>query len=292
MAETIKVYPLRTTRKNWVIPLVSIHECNSKCTITIKKVTENSETFFYVINNPLYDGEKCNLKGKLQKTIINIDSFDYNNPKSFIGPLYNSDNIVIPDKEIHLKLSFPLSRIINITIKSPDENGFTLKVLLNIIKNVYQYIYSEEERTSTVREFTYEKRCDVCLIDKHISNYLIPVSSQKECCICCNIKEKESLKLPCNHTFHKKCINKWIENSLTCPLCRENIIDCDKCNGRGMITYNYTGSVIPRENRGIFMNRNVTDGIFGIYGYDLEDLHINGLFYDNVEKILHLDINV
>jgi len=40
-----------------------------------------------------------------------------------------------------------------------------------------------------------------------------------ECSICLdNITRKRKL-LPCNHTFHYKCINKWFKNLHRCPLC-------------------------------------------------------------------------
>jgi hypothetical protein len=31
---------------------------------------------------------------------------------------------------------------------------------------------------------------------------------------------KKSYKTKCNHLFHKICIDKWLENNTTCPLCR------------------------------------------------------------------------
>ena len=46
-----------------------------------------------------------------------------------------------------------------------------------------------------------------------------------DCCICGdNIGTNEIAKtLVCNHTFHKKCINKWFKIKFTCPLCKHDL---------------------------------------------------------------------
>ena len=47
-----------------------------------------------------------------------------------------------------------------------------------------------------------------------------------ECTICLeDFKENEKLyKLTCNHYYHKGCIDSWLSNNHTCPLCRLNLI--------------------------------------------------------------------
>ncbi len=56
----------------------------------------------------------------------------------------------------------------------------------------------------------------------------------KECIICkCNYEENEGVRLlPCGHSFHKKCIDKWfMEGSVQCPVCRKNPFkDADVCH--------------------------------------------------------------
>ena len=48
---------------------------------------------------------------------------------------------------------------------------------------------------------------------------------EKECSICKdNIDDRDLVRLPCKHYFHKDCINEWFEIRNTCPLCRK-IID-------------------------------------------------------------------
>ena len=42
-----------------------------------------------------------------------------------------------------------------------------------------------------------------------------------ECVICLeNFTTKDSMALFCNHVFHKKCIEMWRKQCLTCPFCR------------------------------------------------------------------------
>ena len=41
----------------------------------------------------------------------------------------------------------------------------------------------------------------------------------QECSICLDNITKKRKVLPCNHTFHSKCINKWFKNLHRCPLC-------------------------------------------------------------------------
>ena len=45
------------------------------------------------------------------------------------------------------------------------------------------------------------------------------------CCICLNVmKDKcDVTKLKCNHLFHYKCLEKWVENKEVCPFCRGKI---------------------------------------------------------------------
>ena len=48
----------------------------------------------------------------------------------------------------------------------------------------------------------------------------------RECSICIeSFKEKEFKRcIPqCKHTFHKKCIDKWLKKKASCPMCRISI---------------------------------------------------------------------
>ncbi len=48
-----------------------------------------------------------------------------------------------------------------------------------------------------------------------------------ECTICFEKFEKNERyrELPCKHMFHKRCIDKWFDKSVNCPMCRQDIRD-------------------------------------------------------------------
>lgn len=49
------------------------------------------------------------------------------------------------------------------------------------------------------------------------------IKCKSSCPICLdNYKDKEYKRtLKCDHTFHKKCIDKWIKKHNSCPICRD-----------------------------------------------------------------------
>jgi hypothetical protein len=76
-----------------------------------------------------------------------------------------------------------------------NKNILSIKKLLhkNIIKNGYKKITNEDK-----------EQCSICLEMYQIGLY------------------KRNLK--CGHSFHKKCIDKWINFSKSsCPICRKNL---------------------------------------------------------------------
>ncbi len=62
-----------------------------------------------------------------------------------------------------------------------------------------------------------------------VSSYpgYLPDSSSSEdvCPICIDKLEENVKKLVCNHCFHEKCINSWVDFNNKCPLCRRPIIN-------------------------------------------------------------------
>lgn len=50
---------------------------------------------------------------------------------------------------------------------------------------------------------------------------------QVECSICFDpIKLEEKIyRIPCEHKFHIICINSWLDDNNTCPLCRLDVFE-------------------------------------------------------------------
>lgn len=79
--------------------------------------------------------------------------------------------------------------------------------------------------THTINEYNLNKynmlKKSLKLKTKNISN-----DSIKECNICLENMNNGVCKLDCNHSFHLKCIKKWIKQKKdcpNCPICRKEI---------------------------------------------------------------------
>jgi hypothetical protein len=55
-----------------------------------------------------------------------------------------------------------------------------------------------------------------------IIDYVAFFNTETESCSICHetMKDKECREFPCKHLFHKDCIDKWLLQQRTCPLCR------------------------------------------------------------------------
>ena len=287
----LRTYPTRTSRNKWEIKLFSQHKCNESCNISF----ENDENFpeqILVTNNPKFIDGKCDMHNNIEKTFIRFAYFDYDTSRLNDNEiLYDADRIVIPDKIFTLTVDYPLSYFFEIIVRT-DNDGFTLRQLVSYIRTLYEYIYNEEERTSTPHIYNLKKYCSSCG-NKDLYKYIDNESKNEgDCAICFNDynDDNDAGKLKCGHTFHNTCIKRWFTTSGTCPICRSNVFECKNCDGNGIIYYQFTGTIIPIEQRGMFSYRNLTNGIFGIYDSDIEDLILDKMIYDRRKKKLYINI--
>ncbi|KAE8688966.1 hypothetical protein F3Y22_tig00110946pilonHSYRG00104 [Hibiscus syriacus] len=52
---------------------------------------------------------------------------------------------------------------------------------------------------------------------------VLDLGSEFECAICLDEGKIKAKRMPCGHAFHGRCIEKWLEKSHSCPLCRYNM---------------------------------------------------------------------
>lgn len=287
-----RVYPLRTSSDEWKIKIFSKHICNNKCMFSyIEQIYDRNSTIMFIINNPSYRDEKCQYSSLITPSYIDFNSFDINMPKTIDGDLLYENDIVIPDNKIYILFDFPLKSPKKIIVKSDNDLGFSLLELLKKIKKIYKWIYIEEEKTSTVKNHLIKNYCD-CKINHE--NFLSDnINDMNENCgVCLEKLHMKFNKTTCNHFFHKDCILKWMKiGKNSCPICRKILYKCNKCIN-GISYLYYKGKVVPREIRGIDLNRNETDGIFNIYDYDMEDILLEDMYYNKKTKILKLNVFV
>ena len=85
------------------------------------------------------------------------------------------------------------------------------------IENLPNYFKSCKEIDEILGKSSYIKKLDPIIENKEI-----------ECIICTEQFEYKQYKRVlkcCNHTYHKKCIDKWLKKNSTCPYCRHDFLE-------------------------------------------------------------------
>ena len=79
---------------------------------------------------------------------------------------------------------------------------------------------------SMLNKLGLEKIPNVSVVPKQIRIGPSDELLNQQCSICHDIYKCKEYKrsLVCNHTFHKKCIDKWLKQNINCPMCRTEII--------------------------------------------------------------------
>lgn len=276
----MKKYPKRDNKIYREIDMFNVHKCDFSCMVNIYQTGD----IVHFNVNELVDG-LCEKNETITRGMIKLDSFEKDNPETTMGELLHDDEIILT-KGFNVYICFPVNN--KCIFKIDAEKNTTLGELLDTIKRIYQQIYDEEYNTCTPIRYTLVENCSDCniLSIQHDINNKEKIEGQE--CVICLHDDKDAIKLDCGHILHNECLSQWVAlNNNTCPICREYINKCNSCNGKLQIEKEYENKVIPIEHRrGIC--RNTTDGTFGVYGLDFENLYLNRIFYSNVGNKLYL----
>jgi len=67
-----------------------------------------------------------------------------------------------------------------------------------------------------------EDECTICLEDLDDDK---GKTQLEKCLKCIDRKDQRIYFTGCDHVFHGRCMDKWLQEDSTCPLCRERVID-------------------------------------------------------------------
>ena len=152
--------------------------------------------------------------------------------------LNDNDNNANSDIKLNLKRRPILKRIIDNEIISPlkqYQNQIPQRNLNNnnnVLRHANSHIFRRPQLfADNIISFNISEENDDENVTKLVS--IIPVFTVKEkninnnnkCAICLSdfeVGEKKST-LPCMHSFHYNCIEKWIKEKKSCPICKFEI---------------------------------------------------------------------
>ena len=285
------MYPIRKNRPIWSQTFYKIHTCDSICNTELK--IDNG--ILRILYTP-----GCLFPEKIEPLIIFINNYDI---QEIIDEIIN-----IP-KKFTLKIHYPMH---NVYLKNIflDKDEIKISDVLELFRTSYQYVYDEEEKNSTERTFTIKKKCINCNpniqnleFKLHINDFIEKCDikqPQGQCNICFDEDGDKWFIKNCKHVYHKECITKWFDiikvneetgetkKNNSCPLCRQIIVFCQRCNSNNYIEEEYKGVVVPFDFNNFENYRIETDGPYRIHSSYLEELCFKGIVYDKINNTLSL----
>ena len=103
-----------------------------------------------------------------------------------------------------------------------DRNESLRNILSNLIAYRLGAQRSSQSQLSNLRDINNNTELEIFTTNE---------GDEEETCVVCH-EEIENNSIvrkikKCGHYFHYKCLDKWLENHLTCPHCRQNIVESD-----------------------------------------------------------------
>lgn len=268
------------------IDIKKLHACSERCGYTyVSRPMERGGFFVESVPNPKYINGKCEKYNKISNFMLRINDYVEKEDEALKG-IEDLDKVIFITKEVEIIFDYPFGQYASFSLGDKSKkNEFTKRKLLPFICLIYNHLYAQEENSCSGKEIKLKKECKDC------SGKLISSSTKKTECAICLESSNSLVKVSCSHVFHEECLAKWLEKNYSCPTCRKVI--CNKC-GKETLFKTKKVKVTTKEDRinmGIDLKREKTDGKNKIYDYDLEDLYIMSMRFDEKNNRLFLDVN-
>ncbi|NXG77625.1 RNF6 ligase, partial [Baryphthengus martii] len=108
--------------------------------------------------------------------------------------------------------------------QSQDANNLVENGTLPILRLAHFFLLNEDDDDDRLRGLTKEQIDNLSTRnygDIHTENEL-----SKTCSVCINeyVRGNKLRRLPCMHEFHIHCIDRWLSENSTCPICRQPVL--------------------------------------------------------------------
>ncbi|XP_068105622.1 uncharacterized protein [Hyperolius riggenbachi] len=125
-------------------------------------------------------------------------------------------NVNVPVGLVGLGTTSPMAFVLS--FRAP---GARLADLMSLPENLQVTLHRQQPEEAQPEEEEPEEEEPPCKDDQKKRKR----EDDGMCAIClADIQQEERVRrLPCNHPFHQTCIDRWLQESRTCPLCRSPI---------------------------------------------------------------------
>ncbi|NXN23978.1 RNF6 ligase, partial [Nycticryphes semicollaris] len=108
--------------------------------------------------------------------------------------------------------------------QSQDANNLVENGTLPILRLAHFFLLNEDDEDDRLRGLTKEQIDNLSTRnygDTHTENEI-----SKTCSVCINeyVTGNKLRQLPCMHEFHIHCIDRWLSENSTCPICRQPVL--------------------------------------------------------------------
>ena len=146
----------------------------------------------------------------------------------------------------------------NLVSRTRTQNGVSLDMAFGSRHQVSDQTQSREKQSQLqeklfVREYRgtgdssfndecTKQCCTICLSELHVSDKVASIRD----CSCCKTSKKDEPSTNHHrtpHLFHVDCLTQWLEESPSCPYCRDQLLPplaTEKTNGRGTLQLSET----------------------------------------------------